>query len=351
MTNRLAARRSQRSKVVDYGSDQRAGSYARRTARERHRRFVRTNWRWLTGPNLFGIAIFLPGALLLPDAAGAFFLGVGVTLILCLTAGAVVLLSGTAGVLMGEVAEQWTAQELRKLQLHQWHLANHVFLRGTGDIDHVLIGPGGVVVVETKWSGDPWFKGAYNRNRLDTAARTVTQSARDLHAHLGKPSIPVVPVVVLWGSGLGELPESEQVQKMGHATVVTAAGMDAWLRTVQQGQVPPSDVERHWSALVSHIERRESAMPEAPIPSSVSEIAQRASLALGGFVLGLFFGAFLWQPIQHLPGWIAALGCGAAIGAVARRAQSLRLPATAFILGVALWLVLLVPLLAYAYLQ
>lgn len=65
-----------------------------------------------------------------------------------------VLLSGTAPLMMGELAEQWTAQELRPLTKHGWRLVNHFGL-GYGGQDHVLVGPGGVVLLETKSSATP----------------------------------------------------------------------------------------------------------------------------------------------------------------------------------------------------
>jgi len=62
--------------------------------------------------------------------------------------------TGTASTMMGDLAEQWTASELRKLRRRGWRVLNHVMLKQR-DIDHVLIGPGGVYAVETKWGPDP----------------------------------------------------------------------------------------------------------------------------------------------------------------------------------------------------
>jgi len=62
----------------------------------------------------------------------------------------VTLVTGTAYRSMGATAEEWTASELRPLRRRRWRVANHVAL-GRPDIDHVLVGPGGVIAVETKW--------------------------------------------------------------------------------------------------------------------------------------------------------------------------------------------------------
>jgi hypothetical protein len=68
-------------------------------------------------------------------------------------------LTGTASTMMGDTAEQWTAQELRPLSKDGWRLINHFGLT-SDDIDHLLIGPGGVFVLETKWSSTDWQSAA-----------------------------------------------------------------------------------------------------------------------------------------------------------------------------------------------
>ena len=65
----------------------------------------------------------------------------------------VITLSGTI-LRARAVGEQWTARELRSLRKRDWHLANGLLLRRVADIDHVVIGPGGVLVIETKYSSD-----------------------------------------------------------------------------------------------------------------------------------------------------------------------------------------------------
>src|SRR5205085_1067253 len=63
-------------------------------------------------------------------------------------------MSGAASAAMGATAEQWTADDLRSLRRAGWRLTHGVRLRASRDIDHVALGPGGLLVVETKWSSD-----------------------------------------------------------------------------------------------------------------------------------------------------------------------------------------------------
>lgn len=78
---------------------------------------------------------------------------------------------------------------------------NHVALR-PWDIDHVLVGPGGVIAVETKWSADGWTLDP-PESRLMAAVDQVRNNARDLR--LWRPELRSADagttraVVFLWG--------------------------------------------------------------------------------------------------------------------------------------------------------
>ena len=135
--------------------DRRAGWTARTSIRERQRQTVRTQWRLLALLAaallaLFGVAtVFASGPL-----QRGFIVGTSVTLTAYAVAALVVLTSGSAPLMMGELAEQWTAQELRPMRGHGWKLVNHFGL-DSGDQDHVVVGLGGVSLVETRWGGTP----------------------------------------------------------------------------------------------------------------------------------------------------------------------------------------------------
>ena len=141
---------STRRREKELEGDSRAGWSTRTSVRERHRAMVRVQWRPLAGLGLAVLALFgVPAALVDGPLQRGVILGSGLTLTACMIAALVVLLSGTAPLMMGEMAEQWTAQELRPLSAQGWRLVNHLGLR-LGDQDHVMVGPGGIVLVETK---------------------------------------------------------------------------------------------------------------------------------------------------------------------------------------------------------
>ncbi len=115
---------------------------------------------------------------------------------------------GLAGIAMGGAAEEWTSHELRHFARAEgrtariWHVLDHVLMDGY-DIDHILIGPGGVFALETKWSAEGWAK-PWPPDRLDSAARKAQNNARHvkslLRAEAHLLDISVDPLVVLWPS-------------------------------------------------------------------------------------------------------------------------------------------------------
>lgn len=72
---------------------------------------------------------------------------------------------------------------------------------GHGDRDHVVVGPGGVVLVETKWGGTPWDVnggGVLFQRALDQTARNAGQLALwHGFAKHGRPGVQ--PVLAVWG--------------------------------------------------------------------------------------------------------------------------------------------------------
>ena len=128
-------------------SDTRAGVWARGKARREQRRFLKRKWRLFTGALLTWFALvaaaaaFMPGDLLrgMVIGAGAVAGPTGIWVL-------VIQLTGTASTMMGDTAEQWTAQELRPLSKDGWRLINHFGLTGD-DLDHLLVGP----VASSSW--------------------------------------------------------------------------------------------------------------------------------------------------------------------------------------------------------
>lgn len=159
-------------RVRELAGDDRAGLFARRKYRAAYRQYLRKAWPYLT---VGGLAAFGATAVVAVLIHGGFERGVvvgfGAAASVAALAQWVVLASGIGPTYMGETAERWTAGELRRLQRSGWWLINH-FNLDYGDLDHLLIGPAGVFVIETKWSAFGW-KERYADNRVASAIRQV----------------------------------------------------------------------------------------------------------------------------------------------------------------------------------
>jgi Nuclease-related domain len=182
--------------------DRRPGDHARERARERTWEFLRRfKWRLLMVV-LVLTAIILGVAVLERDAfARGLIVGAGLVATAWMI-GALVL-SGDASYTWrrGAEAEDDTARLLRRA-LPDWTLLHGISLV-SGDIDHVAIGPGAVLAIESKWTGDPWERPRGRSRAFIAALNQAKQSARRTQSFLRTKGCDttVQPVVVAWGPG------------------------------------------------------------------------------------------------------------------------------------------------------
>jgi hypothetical protein len=206
--------------------------------------------------------------------------------------------TGTAPTMMGDLAEQWTAQELRCLRKQGWRLVNHFALR-VDDIDHVLIGPGGAWAVETKWSATEWRSEA-GRVRIAGAVEQALANGRSLglwHEFKSR-RVPVGAVVVLWGPGLSRWPDEDQSQLVNGVPVIAGPRLRRWLEEMAESStvvVEAHQIDAAWAAMDRQVAQRDALDLEAhPIPTSLSEWACLSGVAVAAFALAMrAFGALL----------------------------------------------------------
>ncbi|MFC5730141.1 MULTISPECIES: nuclease-related domain-containing protein [Nocardioides] len=188
----------------------------------------------------------------------------------------IVQVTGTAPTMMGDVAEQWTAGELRKLRSRGWHLVNH-FVLAKDDMDHVVVGPSHAMVLETKWSATPWDT-PYGQEKLRQAIAQAKANARTfgLWHPIKSRRMSVEPIVVLWGGGTSTWPAERQLQNLGEATVVTGRGLPTWVNSIDAGPADHQQADEIWRALEAQIARRDPLDDlEHPLPPSLAEVATR----------------------------------------------------------------------------
>lgn len=252
-------------------SDRRAGRYARSKALRRQEQFIRRTWPLLLV--LFFIPdLLLPALWLIRPGYRGLLIGLIVPMGLWLVAGVIIIFSGTASLWMGRLGEVWTASELRRSKRYGWRFVNDVFL--TSQIDHVAIGPAGVLVIDTKWSADPW--------RLDDSTdwrrRKAIEGVRDQAGHVRSlmrnrhSEAPVQPVVVLWGfSGDTEIGTWHQE---GEVCLVAGGSFRSWLHSLPDHAYERAAAQAGWAAIISHIDPRDRFVEarEGPVPRTIVEL-------------------------------------------------------------------------------
>ena len=112
-----------------------------------------------------------------------------------------------------------------------WRVVNRFLLSSSGDLDHVAVGPAGLLVIETKWSAYPW-QSRDGAERVQAAVGQVQRVTRQLRlwTEVKKSSVHVSPVVVLWGGGGWD--ETNRVQYVDGVAVVEGNVFRAWARAL-----------------------------------------------------------------------------------------------------------------------
>lgn len=301
--------------------DGRAGVYARGIARRRQHAFMRENWLGFAVTGVVSLAVLLAAAYFVPSDFGrGMLVGGGLVAVASALWNWTVQASGTAPSMMGELGEQWTARELRKLRRHGWRVINHVTLK-TRDIDHVLIGPGGVIAVETKWTAKPWTWDPIDQ-RIVEAARIARAHAHDLGLwrELKRLCVgDVSSVTFLWGDGArGIAPGAE----LDGTSIVTGRTVDQWRSGLDRDRLTPAQVEAAWQAVDAQCRLRDPLEAEtAPVPLSLSEWLARVVFALvaacAGFLAVTTVAGTGLTWILSLTWWVLMLAVGVAVSRIA----------------------------------
>jgi hypothetical protein len=152
-------------------------------------------------------------------------------------------------VIFGRMAASSTEDVLRRRRRNGWRVAQDATLGRGHDIDHVAIGPGGVLVIETKWRRD------VRDDALSWAARQALQGTREVSGVLRSvlDGAPVIPVVVVWG------PESSAAlpRSTDGVRVIHGPDLSAWLDTFDADRLSPVQVQAAWEQLLAQVTARD----------------------------------------------------------------------------------------------
>jgi Holliday junction resolvase-like predicted endonuclease len=259
----------------------RTGQFARSKAWTQIGDFARRAWPFLAAmPVVFVVAMLplaieLDGALREAVITAAVVSGVWFDVLLVFVA------TGSGNQVMGAIGEVWTAQELRRLRRSGWVLVNRFMSERWGDVDHVLVGPGGVVVVETKWSGQSWQldyqRNSYAVGSLRKAANQAQQARKELATWIQAiaPGIQIMSVAVLWSTAPSD-GDGWTTWRDNHTVIVQGSHFRQWLReSLPSEGVAPEVVNRVWSELDRRVEMQdqESTQPGRVMPLTICALA------------------------------------------------------------------------------
>lgn len=172
----------------------RIGIHSQRQIRALLVEWVERTWRYLSVLVAVATGISALAHYLLPNAVAPYAVGaIGASAVWAIY---VLWLdtSGVASLRAGIEGERFTGLTLRPLARRGWRLVHHVMLRFR-DVDHVLVGPGGLLAIESK------YRARWERvppQKFAEWASIANKSARDVYHRTGQHH-PAAAVVVLWG--------------------------------------------------------------------------------------------------------------------------------------------------------
>jgi Nuclease-related domain len=139
----------------------------------------------------------------------------------------------------GAVGERRTARLLDPLERHGWAVLHDLAIPGSGaNVDHLVIGPAGVFVIDSKqYRGRLQLDGAgrlwHGRYPLAPVLRAVDFEADQAARVLVDPDVVVVPIVAVHGA---QVPRGKVVTN--GVPVVAARRLPSMLRTLPAVQGP-----------------------------------------------------------------------------------------------------------------
>ncbi len=302
-----------------YFAVSRTGEWPRGKAEQLRYEYLHRAWGVLLAEG----AVFLALTPLAPNWLREFIVGGWVVFVGWLLWHQVVVESGSSTRDMGALAEQWTSNELRLLRDRGWRVINHVVLRHW-DIDHVAVGPGGVLVVQTKWSSDE-----AGMHDLATVTRQLKKDAEDVRLMLKArlAGAPARAVVVVWGPA-ARRDAAIPSQPVDGVHVVAGRRLKELLEGFGDCGVKPDAIDAAWATLRDQVGQRDARDQRlaGPPPRSVKSRLTEMGLVCVVTASGLE-ASFLGLRWLHLPICLALVAAELVAGAAAsrhREAQGVR---------------------------
>jgi hypothetical protein len=142
-------------------------------------------------------------------------------------------------------AEEWTAQELGRLRGAGCRVISNLNF-ATGDVDHVVVGPFGVAIVETKRSDGTWdFVVRERATGWSRQAVSGSLKVRSLIKQRARVEVTPHAFICLWAMAAPDAP----VVLPGGVTLVHGRGIHNMLSALNQNQLDSASINRIADAL------------------------------------------------------------------------------------------------------
>lgn len=222
---------------------------------------------WVVLALALACCVVLFALLPMPNTLRAFWIGFAVAATLAAFAWMVESVSNTRWRSLGKLGEEATAEAVLSWRQRRegWRLVNGLVLDASGDIDHVVVGPGGVFAIESKWTSKPCrieqgrVRGLVGREPVSQARTSARNVERTLRQDLPYVDAAVRPVVVLWGPGRVRLDDGWS--EVNGVLVCDGPRKKLWLKTLTGMVIGRNEVE----AIANVLEQRIMSQIDPPI--------------------------------------------------------------------------------------
>jgi Nuclease-related domain len=245
----------------------RPGEHARKRIRGAWRSAAAGNLRVLSVVALVAL-VFCSAEMFLPSPLWwrSYLLGFMTAAILGIAIWALDMLSGTRNLSLGVMGEQATAKAvLGRRRREGCQLVNGLYFAGHGDVDHLLVGPGGIFVLESKWTTVTWelskvgVTGPPGRNPIAQAREGAHTVERMLRHGRERFDVEVHPVLVIWGPGAPVI-EGGWTEIAG-ISVFEGRQTEKWLSRLERSPLSESLVDSLARTLETDLEQRVGRRP------------------------------------------------------------------------------------------
>ena len=158
----------------------------------------------------------------------------------------------------GRLGERLVTHRLHSLSDEYWLVNDVVLPRGRGNVDHVLIGPCGVVVIETKrlagrirCDGDEWFVNGWRRESI---SRQVNSGASAVRCYLAECHPDLVPTALRWIESIVVFTHPTcrfEVNRARTTVVRYSSVLEVVLELARKHHLVPSDASRLAASLAA----------------------------------------------------------------------------------------------------